>query len=88
VSIENHASLAESFGLAVDHGIGLQTVEAGGPADDAGLRRGDIIVKLAGDEIKNSGDLFRALTANRAGEKVQVEFYRDGNLESAEITLG
>ena len=68
--------------------IGLQSVEAGGPADDAGLRHGDIIVKLAGGEISNSGDLFRALTANRAGEEVQVEFYRDGNLESAEVTLG
>jgi len=86
--VEITPSLAESFGLAVDHGIGLQTVEAGGPADDAGLERGDIIVKLAGDEITNSGDLFKALTANRAGEKVQVEFYRGGKLERAEVTLG
>jgi len=86
--VEITPSLAESFGLPVDHGIGLQIVEAGGPADDAGLRRGDIIVKLAGDEIRNSGDLFKVLTANRAGEKVQVEFYRDGKLESAEVTLG
>ncbi|HLA17862.1 MAG TPA: trypsin-like peptidase domain-containing protein [Dehalococcoidia bacterium] len=86
--VEITPSLAESFGLAVDHGIGLQTVEAGGPADGAGLRRGDIIVGLAGDEIRNSGDLFKALTAHRAGEKVQVEFYRDGRLERAEVTLG
>jgi S1-C subfamily serine protease len=86
--VEITPSLAESFGLAVDHGIGLRSVEPGGPADDAGLRQGDIIVKLAGDEIKNSGDLFKALTENRAGEKVQVEFYRDGSLESGEVTLG
>jgi len=86
--VEITPALAESFGLAVDRGIGLRSVEAGGPADDAGLRQGDIIVKLAGDEIKNSGDLFKALTENRAGEKVQVEFYRDGSLESGEVTLG
>jgi len=86
--VEITPALAESFGLAVDHGIGLRSVETGGPADDAGLRQGDIIVKLAGDEIKNSGDLFKALTENRAGEKVQVEFYRDGSLESGEVTLG
>jgi len=86
--VEITPSLAESFGLAVDHGIGLQTVEAGGPADDAGLRQGDIIVKLAGDEIKNSGDLFKALTENRAGDRVEVEFFRGSSQKSAEITLG
>jgi len=37
--VEITPSLAESFGLAVDHGIGLQTLEPGGPADDAGLGR-------------------------------------------------
>ena len=68
--------------------IGLQTVEEGGPADDAGLRQGDIIVKLAGDDIKNSGDLFKALTENRAGDRVEVEFFRGSSQKSAEITLG
>jgi serine protease Do len=86
--VEITPSLAESFGLAVDHGIGLQSVQAGGPADDAGLRQGDIIVKLGDDEISNSGDLFNALTKNRAGAKVRVQFYRSSSLRSAEVTLG
>jgi S1-C subfamily serine protease len=86
--VEITPSLAESFGLAVDHGIGLQSLEPGGPADAAGLRQGDIIVKLAGDDIKNSGDLFKALTENRAGDRVEVEFFRGSSQKSAEITLG
>ncbi|MDP2674822.1 MAG: trypsin-like peptidase domain-containing protein, partial [Dehalococcoidia bacterium] len=86
--VEITPSLAESFGLAVDHGIGLQSLEPGGPADAAGLRQGDIIVKLAGEEIKNSGDLFKALTENRAGDRVEVEFFRGSSQKSAEITLG
>ncbi len=81
-------SLAESFGLAVDRGIGLRDVSDGGPADEAGLQPGDIIVELGGEEISNSGDLFKVLAENRAGDTVTVEFYRDGSLESAEITLG
>jgi serine protease Do len=86
--VEITPSLAESFDLAVDHGIGLRDVQLGGPADGGGLRAGDVIVKLAGEEINNSGDLFQALTDHRAGETVTVEFYRDGTLMSAEVTLG
>lgn len=81
-------SLAESFDLAVDRGIGLRDVSDGGPADEAGLQPGDIIVELGGEEISNSGDLFKVLTENLAGDTVTVEFYRDGSLESIEITLG
>jgi len=86
--VEITPSLAESFGLAVDRGIGLQSLERGGPADDAGLRQGDIIVKLAGRDIANSGDLFKALTENRAGDRVEVEFFRGSTQKTAEITLG
>ena len=81
-------ALADSFGLAVDNGIGLRNVEAGGPAGQAGLRSGDIIVELAGEVINNSGQLFQALTDHRAGETVTVGFYRDDELMSAEVTLG
>ncbi len=80
-------SLAESFDLAVDRGIGLRLVSGGGAADEAGLQPGDIIVELGGEEISNSGDLFKVLAENRAGDTVSVEFYRDGSLQSTEVTL-
>ena len=80
-------SLAESFDLAVDHGVGLRDVQPDGPAAKAGLRAGDIIVKLADTEIRGSGDLFQALTEHRAGETVTVEYYREGVLQKAEVTL-
>ena len=86
--VEITPALADSFGLAVDHGIGLRDVQAGSPAGQAGLRSGDIIVKLAGKEINNSGDLFQVLTDHRAGETVKVEFYRGESQMSAEVTLG
>ena len=86
--VEITPSLAESFDLPVDHGVGLREVQRGGPADKAGLQVGDIIVKLADIDIQTSGDLFRALTEHRAGETVTVEYYRDGQLKSAQVTLG
>lgn len=81
-------SLAAQFGLAVEQGVGLQAVQPGAPADDAGLQEGDIIVEVEGEEITNSGELFQALTENRAGETVTVEFFRGDARMSAEVTLG
>lgn len=81
-------SLAETLGLPVDHGVGVRQAEAGGPADQAGLKPGDIIVKVAGQEVNTTGDLFQILAHHKAGEKVKVEYYRDGSLHSKEVTLG
>lgn len=81
-------SLAQSFDLVVDHGVGLREVQADGPAAQAGLRAGDIVVKLADTEIRSSGDLFRALSEHRSGETVTLEYYREGDLQAAEVTLG
>ncbi len=86
--LEITPALAQNFDLPVDHGIGLREVQRGGPADNAGLEPGDIIVRLAEIDIQTSGDLFRALAQHRADEKVQVEYYRDGNKKSTELTLG
>jgi serine protease Do len=86
--VEITPSLADSFDLAVDHGIGLEEVTAGGPADEGGLQTGDVIISIAGDEISNSGDLFRALTDHRAGETVEIEYYRGSEQDTTDVTLG
>ena len=79
--------IAEEFDLTVDSGVGIGSVQDGSPADRAGLIAGDIIIGAAGEEIKNSGDLLKVLTEHRAGETVTIEYYRDGDLEEAEVTL-
>ena len=81
-------SLAQQFDLAVDHGVGIRGVQPGGPADEAGLEQGDIIVRLGSSEIRTSGDLFAALTEHRAGDVVEVEYFHNGNRETTEVTLG
>jgi S1-C subfamily serine protease len=86
--VEITPALADSFNLAVDKGLGLQTVQAGGPAAAAGLQPGDVVVAMAGEEVANSGDLFRLLTEHRAGETVTVEYYRGATRDSTEVTLG
>jgi len=86
--VEITPSLAQQFQLAVDRGVGMQKVERGGPADEAGLVQGDIIVKLGEIDIRTTGDLFRALTEHRAGEIVDIEYFHDGTKESGQVTLG
>lgn len=81
-------SLAQQFDLAVDHGVGIRGVQPGGPADEAGLGQGDIIVRVGSSEIRASGDLFAALTEHRAGDVIEVEYFHNGNRETTEVTLG
>jgi len=81
-------NIAQEFNLAVESGVGLGSVERGSPADRAGLKAGDVIVRAAGQEIRNSGDLLRVLTEHKADEKVAVEYYRDGERKQTEVTLG
>jgi S1-C subfamily serine protease len=81
-------ALAQQFDLAVDHGVGIISVQPGSPADDAGLEQGDIIVRLSDNEVRTSGQLFDALTEHRAGDRVEVEYYHNGQVETTEVTLG
>jgi S1-C subfamily serine protease len=81
-------TIAQELNLAVESGVGVGSVEGGSPADKAGLKRGDIIVRAAGQDIANSGDLLRVLTEHRSGEKVTVEYYRGGERKQTEVTLG
>ena len=80
-------SVAASFDLPVDKGVGVAGVTSGSPADKAGLRVNDIIVRLGNVSIDNSGDLLQALTKYQASDKVTVTFYRDSQQQEAEVTL-
>jgi S1-C subfamily serine protease len=80
-------SVAASFDLPVDKGVGVANVDAGSPADKASLRVNDIIVGLGDVTINNSGDLLQALTKFRAGDTITVAFYRGSQQQEAEVTL-
>jgi serine protease Do len=80
-------SVAASIDLPVDSGVGVAAVEPGSPADQAGLRVSDVIVRLGDLDITNSGGLLQALTKFRAGDTVAVVFYRDSQQQQGEVTL-
>jgi putative serine protease PepD len=69
-------------------GIALVSVTAGGSADKAGLRVGDILTKIDDTRITTMTALAETLADAKPGEKVQVTYLRDGVQRSTVVTLG
>ena len=93
----------KDLNLPVDHGALVQKVAPGGPADKAGIRAGDlsatldnhpiqlggdIIIKVAGKDIRTDNDLQAAVADRTSGDKVKVTLVRGGKVKTVEVTLG
>ena len=66
-------------------GLALSGVVGGGPAEEAGLREGDVIVGLAGQAVTNVYDYMYALDLLKVGEPAEVVFLRGGERMTAEL---
>ena len=69
-------------------GAKVDSVTDGGPADDAGMRDGDVIVEFDGRPIDDATQLIVAIRAKSAGDEVQVKVQRGSGTEDLAITLG
>lgn len=69
-------------------GVLLSDVRAGGPADLAGIKGGDTLIKMAGTEIENLYDMTFALQDSKPGETIDVVVVRDGKQLTLRATLG
>jgi C-terminal processing protease CtpA/Prc len=69
-------------------GMPLAGVRPGGPADAAGLQRGDLVVGLAGREIRSIEDLMFVLRQSRPGDAATVVVERDGARLELPIVFG
>ena len=85
---EVNQTLAESFKLEKPEGALVSNVDAGGPADQAGLKTGDVIRKVNGQPIIASGDLPALIGQSAPGEKVTLEVWRQGKREELTARLG
>jgi S1-C subfamily serine protease len=66
----------------------VQSVDAGSPADSAGLKPGDVIVKVDGAAIDDDHPLVVRLREHQPGEKVTLTVQRDGHNQDVQVTLG
>jgi serine protease Do len=79
--------VAESIGLGKPIGALVQGVEAGGPADKAGIEAGDIIIRVDGKPIEKSGDLPRLIGATKPGAKTALQVFRRGANRDIAVTV-
>lgn len=69
-------------------GVALVSVTRGGAADKAGLRVGDVIIKIGDVPVTTITSLSEALASDKPGEKVTVTYLRNGAEATAKVTLG
>jgi Peptidase family M28/PDZ domain len=72
----------------VPDGVKLSGVRAGSPAEQAGIRAGDVLVKLGGMDVHDLQGMTDALRAHKPGDVVQVDVLRDGRRVTLTATLG
>ena len=71
----------------VDEGVAVISVEKNTPAEKAGLKKGDIIVKINDQDVGSLAEFRYELYKHEVGEKVKLSFYRDGKVKTTTVTL-
>ena len=79
--------IAERLGLPDTRGALALAVPDGGPAARAGIRPGDVLVKLDGAELASPEDLLAALRSRSPGQTVTVEFRRESGSQEVKVQL-
>jgi len=79
--------VAEALGLESTTGALITDVPAG-PAEDAGLLQGDVILSFDGAEVEDTRGLVREVGNAEVGKAVRVIVYRDGGTQTVLVTLG
>jgi serine protease Do len=82
-----NADIAEGLGLAEARGA-LVTDVPDGPALEAGVEVGDVILSFGGEDIADTRELVRIVGESGVGETVRMLVFRDGDTQTLLVTLG
>ncbi len=80
-------SLSRLFKLPDVKGVIITDVQAKGPAETAGLRRGDVVVRFDGKDIVDSGRLQNLIGSAPMGSRHRLDIIRDGKAEHLEMAI-
>jgi serine protease Do len=79
--------VAESLGLGKPVGALVQSVQAGLPAEKAGIEAGDIITKVEGKTVEHSSDLPRLVGVIKPGTKATVQIFHGGKYKDVAVSV-
>jgi S1-C subfamily serine protease len=77
-----------NFEIDVDEGAFITEVVPGSAADDAGLRPGDVITSIDGDEVSESTEVRELILEKEPGDTIDITVLRRGDEETVQATLG
>jgi serine protease Do len=80
--------LYERYQLPVDKGVIITQVRSGAPADVAGLKSGDIIVKIAGKDVASVEELVKEIRSYSVGSTIEITYWREIMEKTTTVTLG
>jgi serine protease Do len=79
--------IASLYNLSINKGVLITSVVQGSPADKAGLKQGDIITAVDGQEVDDTGSLLNIISASQAGQKVEITYRRGNSEATVAVTL-
>ena len=69
------STIQQYYGLSVNKGALIISVSSGSPADETGLRAGDVIVKIDDGDINTAVGLTTAIGSHQIGDQVEIVYY-------------
>jgi serine protease Do len=81
-------AVRSQFGISADEGAFVAEVEPDSGADEAGLRQGDVIVEVNGEQITSSEDVGEAVRSSEVGDELEITVERDGEQQTVTATVG
>jgi len=82
-----NGELATSYGVPENHGVLVGSVKSGGPGDEAGLQRGDIVVKFDGERVHRLQELMFAVAETEPGTEATMTVLRSGDKKNVTVSL-
>lgn len=80
--------IAESLDLSDTKGALVASITPDGPAEKAGLQHGDIIITFNGEAVDNMRSLPRIVAETPIGESVELEYWREGQMQKTSVEVG
>ena len=79
--------MGEELGITKTGGLYVNEVVEGGAAEDAGLRKGDIITAVDGKKTNDASAMSEQMAQYRPGDKITIEYNRNGTSKKTQVTL-